>query len=291
MALHSGTLARERVLGMGVGGSGKTRAWLSIAKKAEQLKSPGTFYVLDTDDAVERMLSGETFSMLAPRTQFMRYEAHANPKLAGRWVADENAAVVENPRLVVCRLDAWDTNTWSQHVDFAKQFSKTVINDDWIIVDLFSPAWGEVHDFFVDSTLKQSVSAFYIAARDKNGGALDGDKDWSNINRLYKEFTGPLARLRCHLFITTGVKALQMEGKRADARDVLTLFGAYGVKPEGQKHSHHFTHTILLFKEFQPGVWHINVVKDRERVKPETAIVHKDFAMDYLVPIAGWKLT
>lgn len=291
MPLHPSFPARERILGMGVGGSGKTRAWLTIAKKAEMLKSPGTFYVLDTDDAVERMVSGVNFAILANRVQYMRYEPAARPKTPGQWVIDDSRGVVEDPRLVVCVLDSWTgDSTWPQYVDFSKQYAKMVLNDDWIVVDLYNPAWGEVHDFYVDNIHKTDVLSFYIAARDKKGGALDGDKDWSIINRMYREFVGPLARLRCHLFITTSVKAIQSEGNRADAKDVRILFQSTGVKPEGQKMTHHLTHTIIMFKEFAPGVYHMNVVKDRERPKTAEAIVHNDFVMDYLLPHAGWKL-
>lgn len=290
MPLHAGTPARERILGMGVGGAGKTRAWLTIAKKAEMLKSPGTFYVLDTDAAVERMLAGDNFAILRDRTQYMRHEANRDTSKPGTWVLDESRGVVDNPRMYVCELESWGESMWPCYVDFSKQFARLVTNDDWIVVDLFSPAWGEVHDYYVDTVHKKDVAAFYLAARGQKGNPLDGDKDWSNINRMYREFIGPLNRLRCHLFITTSVKDLQTEGARADKKDVRLLFGTAGVKPEGQKMTHHLTHTIIYFREFMPGEWHMTVLKDRERQKPAADIVHRDFVSDYLIPIAGWKL-
>lgn len=272
---------RERILAFGTAGAGKTRMWLSIAKKYEQLKTPGVFYVLDTDGTMAAMLDGDNFGVLLDRTQFMTYTPSATGK--GTWSPRDE--VVENPRMVV--FDPYD---WPEYVD-AVNYVKTVeTNDDWTIVDMIGPqAWEEVQTFYIDQVFKKTETEFYLAARDKKGGALDGDKDWTNINRMYREFAGPLNRLRGHLFLVTGVKDVETEGMRADKKDVRVLFGGLGVKPAGQKATHHTVHTVILAQEFRTGEWIWTTAKDREREKMlgEEA---GDFAMQYLVKRGGWKL-
>lgn len=281
MPLRCTKPARERILLMGPHGSGKTRMWLTIAKKSEMLKSPGTFYVHDTDMAVRRMLSGEGFESLLPRTQWMRFEA-GGMTTKGTWVVDGD--VIENPRMVV-----YEPYEWEEYMTSMEDCNRQITNDDWLVVDLANPAWDAVHDYYVDLVFKKSTTEFYMAARDKRGGALDGDKDWSNINRMYREWAKHLLRLRGHLLICTGVKNVQTEGGRVDPKDVRVTFGPHGVKPEGQKHLPHTVHTILLAKEFKPGDWQVTTVKDRERDKL-TGETMNDFVMQYLVPVAGWSM-
>lgn len=284
MPLHCPKPARERILAMGAPGSGKTRMWLTIAKKAEQLKSPGTFYVQDTDMAVRRMIGESDFLLLQSRTQFMRYETSANPSQPGKWVPD--GEVVENPRIVV-----YEPYEWPEYITAMQQSARAANNDDWLVVDLANPAWDAVQDEYIDHVFKKDAVDFYLEARmaNKKGGALDGEKDWQHINRMYREWSKHLLRWRGHVFLCTGVKAVTTEGNRADAKEVRITFGGIGVKPEGQKHLWHSMHTIIYVVEFKPGEWLATVPKDREREKL-TGKPLNDFVMDYLVPVAGWKL-
>lgn len=285
MPLHCPKPARERVLAMGAPGSGKTRLWLTIAKKAEQLRSTGTFYVQDTDMAVRRMIGEAEFLLLQDRTQFMRYEEPANPRLEGKWVP-EDGVVVENPRVVV-----YEPYEWPEYVTAMAASARAATNDDWLVVDLANPAWDAVQDEYIDHVFKKESVDFYLEARlaNKKGGALDGEKDWQHINRMYREWSKHLMRFRGHIFACTGVKAVSSEGQRADAKEVRITFGGIGVKPEGQKHLWHTFHTIIYLVEFKPGEYQMTTPKDREREKMVGAPI-KDFVMDYLVPVAGWKL-
>jgi hypothetical protein len=284
MPLHCPKPARERILAMGAPGAGKTRLWLTIAKKAEQLRSPGTFYVQDTDMATRRMIGEDEFALLLDRTQFMRWVEPANPSQRGRYEPD--GAVIENPRIVV-----FEPYEWPEYVEAMKICTAKITNDDWLVVDLANPAWDTVQDEYIEHVFKKESLDFYMAHREKNGkgGALDGDKDWSVINRMYRDWSKGIMRCRGHVFLSTGVKGVQTDGARVDAKEVRVTFGAYGVKPEGQKHTWHMVHTIILAAEFKPGEWTMTTIKDREREKMTGKPV-KDFVMDYLVPVAGWKL-
>jgi hypothetical protein len=271
---------------MGAPGSGKTRVWLSIAKKYEQLKSIGVFYVQDTDMAVRRMVGEADFLLLQPVTQFLIPEAQANPNAPVKWVPDPSLPVVDKPRLVV-----YEPYEWPEYVSAMQASARVATNDDWLVVDLANPAWDAVQDEYIDHVFKKDSVDFYLEARiaNKKGGALDGEKDWQHINRMYREWSKHLLRFRGHIFLCTGVKAVTSDGNRADPKDVRITFGGIGLKPEGQKHLWHTAHTIVHLVEFMPGQWQMSTPKDREREKLVGKPL-KDFVMDYLVPVAGWKL-
>jgi hypothetical protein len=233
---------------------------------------------------VRRMIGEGDFAVLLPRTQFMRYEEPRNPNQPGTWVPD--GEVIAEPRVVV-----FEPYEWPEYMAAMKQSTALARNDDWLVVDLANPAWDAVQDEYVDLIFKKESTDFYLEARaaNKKGMPLDGDKDWSNINRMYREWAKGLLRWRGHVFLCTGVKAVQTEGGRIDAKEVRITFGGIGVKPEGQKHLWHSMHTIVFAVEFKPGEWQVTVPKDRERAKL-VGVTMKDFVMDYLVPVAGWKL-
>lgn len=288
MPFRPPTARRERILAFGSAGSGKTGMWLSIAKRYEQLKTPGTFYVLDTDIALPAMLStpaehGGRFESLLDRTQWMDYVPSASPSLPGTWQPRNE---VEDPRLVV--LEPYD---WPEYVDGAKFIGSTMVNDDWFVSDLHNPAWSAVQDYYIDLIHKKDTVSFYLSARQANakGNPLDGDKDWSNINRMYKEFTSPIVRARGHVFLCTSVKGVQTEGGRVDPKEVRVAYGQFGVRPDGQKLTDHLVHTVIFAQEFRSGEWTWSTAKDREREKM-VGQPAGDFAMDYLMKIGGWKL-
>lgn len=272
---------RERILAMGVAGSGKTGMWLSIAKRYEQLKTPGTFYVMDTDLSLSAMLSGDRFGSLYERAQWIDWAEQPNGSLQA---VPRNE--VENPRIVI-----FEPYEWPEYMESMNYIKAHQTNDDWMVIDLHNPSWSAVQDYYIDLIHKKESTEFYLSARSagKNGNPLDGDKDWSNINRLYRDFVGPIARARGHVFLCTAVKQVQTEGGRVDAKDVRVTFGAHGVKPEGQKMTHHMVHTVIMCSEFRPGEYIWTTVKDRER-EDMVGQPANDFAMDYLVGKGGWKL-
>lgn len=58
-------IIQERILVFGAAGSGKSTAWLATAKWLQDSGSGATFWVLDTDRAVARMMAGEKFRALS----------------------------------------------------------------------------------------------------------------------------------------------------------------------------------------------------------------------------------
>ena len=247
---------RERILVMGGFGTGKTSDWLNIAKWSKDTGSDARFYVLDTDASVRHMLA-------APGGQ---YEHLDN----------------------IVLFDCFD---WMEYVEALKtSIAAHRPNLDWIVVDFVGSSWEAVQEFYVQERYQaEDLAEFFMdqAMARSSKAALDGWKDWSVINRLYKSWQNSLVhKHKAHLFLTAGAKVI---GDKED-RSVRALFGPHGVRPVGQKHLGHIPHTVLYAQSAMPGEIMLKTVKDRERRILDGSVPQGEFTLDYLVNVAGWKL-
>lgn len=111
MPLHPATEGvRERILSFGGAGMGKSFDWLFIARFSQQTGSDAVFYCLDTDMAIDRMLATE-FSDLT------------------------------NVRVV----PVFD---WEGFDSGLNDTLKAMKPNDWLIVDLLTPTWEMVQEYF-----------------------------------------------------------------------------------------------------------------------------------------------
>lgn len=242
---------------MGESSAGKTYNWLKIARMAMKTKSPAKFYVLDTDFAVARMLLDPEFADL--------------------------------DNLVVAQIDDWQSL-----VGNLDSFRKRLKHEDWLIVDMISFAWEAAQSTYAEARFGTSLSdhMFSYATSGKSGSPFDGDTDWGTINSLYKrDFANKLLRLPGHVLATAPMKELRVkkDGSMQEPKEVASVFGNFGYKPEGQKHLGHLFHTILSPSRSKKGEYRIETVKDRSR-EPLFGVECKDFSVTYLVKVAGWKL-
>jgi hypothetical protein len=256
MPLHPSVNLPERILMMGAFGTGKTSGWLQIAQWAQRTKSVSRFYVLDTDSgkAVQRML-------LSPSSRF---------------------AGLENVEVVECY-------GWEDYTKGLDGFLGKATERDWIVCDFVGTAWEAVQTFYVDQIYGSDMGQFFLDARAnmRGGNPLDGWKDWSVVNRLFRGFADNLFLSNpAHVYVTAQAQTL----RETDAKEVKAVFGAHGVRPVGQKNLAYQVHTVLLSQQATPDKWVLNTIKDRER----PALVgaeYNDFVRDYLMPVAGWSLT
>lgn len=194
-----------------------------------------------------------------------------------RMLENENLSNVEH-RLVT---------DWEGYVEGVKDFQKKMTADDWLVIDFISGAWDAVQSYFVDQIHGKDLDAYFLEARKKKakGNPLEGDTDWGVINKLYKAWLNILlGGTPGHIFATAQAKAL---GDRDDP-SVKQMYGAVGVRPEGQKHLGHSFHSVLLFGKTRLGEYNFSTVKDRARREVERAPM-AEFATSYLLPIAGWR--
>lgn len=241
MSLAPKSPVKERILATGGPGSGKTSAWLSIAKK----NPDSHFYVIDSDFAVDRMLDGKSLTNVTHD------------------VATE----------------------WTEFVELTRKYQKAMKPNDWLVIDFISPAWNAVQAWYVEQVFGKDIDAYFVDRRKaKAKNDLEGDTDWKVINKAYGAWATMLLKTPGHLFATAPVKAV---GDRDDAA-TKQLYALHGVKPEGQKMLSHQFHTVLMLSRARGGEFQMSTVKDRERREVNKAEV-KDFALSYLLSVAGWR--
>lgn len=243
--------SRERILLIGSPGTGKTTSWLRVARMHQVTGTPARFYVLDSDDTVDRFLETEYKNLVG---------------------------VVEHEIV----------RGWPEWESVLDRYLGEMTSDDFLVVDMIGKAWWSVQDHFVSLVMGKDLAQFYLEARmaNKRGTPLDGWKDWSVINRIYKGWSDRLFSAPGHIIAVTGIEGVSSDGDDAATK---LVFGPYGVKPQGQKHLGHEFHTVLWMRSARAGDWAITTIKDRGR-SYWTGEQVRDFAVDYLRGTAGWVL-
>jgi hypothetical protein len=244
---------RERILDIGPAGSGKTSNFLHIARFLSLTNTPSRFFIGDSDFAMDRMLASY------PET---------------------------HPHTTLHPLYDWD-----DYVAFGQLVLAQATPDDWVCIDFIGSAWKAVQEFYVQQVFNKGIGDYFLAARKKEVAELEGWVDWSVINPLYQQWIMPiLFKCKAHLFATAKSDPLSPGNKPTENKDTRAMFLPFGVKPVGQKDLAFQFHTVLVSDRDFNGQRLINTVKDREREEVRGKVV-TDFAQNYLMDIAGWKVT
>lgn len=262
--LTSPYTSRERILLAGPAKVGKSNAVLSIARYCPDV----AIHVVDNDNAYQAAI-------------------------------ERSGYVLKN--VVVHDVEDYDeTVTAIREIrDYIKEDEEQRRND-WMVVDLFSATWDAVQSSFVEDIFDTTMDSYAMAKRKAlqgrreadsktSGGALgmfEQDTDWTTINHVYRQLQATLRRFPCHLIACTEVD--EIDTKRKNDKEVMRLFGSYGVKPRGQKRSPHLFHTLLLMSKMG-GQYVISTIGDRERTSLDEDEV-TEFATDYLQKVAKWKI-
>ena len=238
----------ERILVFGTYGTGKTYQGLKLAS---WLKG-SQFYVLDTDDSYPRSL--------------------------------ESFLSVENVHVTF----AYD---WEEYVAWLERVLKVAVpGRDWLVVDRLDKAWARAQNYVSEEVYGQSLAERLLEVKKRMKGsamkvsAVDR-ADWQVINAQYLGWQMSLLyKSRCNVYLVTSVGAVSLD----DDEQVRMLYGALGVKPEGQKSIAYEPHTVLYFSKSKTGGYLVTTVKDRgERTYfDKTPLV--DLAKQYLLAKAGF---
>lgn len=265
MPLHHPDGLRERILSFGPSGTGKTHDIFEVAKFAQSTGSAAKFYYVDTDDTVERMRATE-------------FKGLAN-------IVDQRCFDWEDITGVGGRRGTQG---------FIEQSLAKATRDDWLVVDLLDPTWQFCQDFFTDQVFSKDLAEFFVQARaaqaaspnkgGKDGGAFEGWKDWPVINGMYKSFCQLFLKWPGHVYATATAGAVN---RQTDGADIIDIFGQLGFKPNGQKGTAHFFHTVILKKKVGEQ-YKIQTAKDRGR-PDQLGTQVTNFAMNYLVAVGGWR--
>jgi hypothetical protein len=242
---------------------GKTTGWLQIAetlRKGGGTKETVRFWVIDTDYTVDRSLE-------------------------------------EYPELLDSGIVASTTcPDWATVVRTLQRYKAQVGSrpDDWIVVDMINPVWDYVQEDFIERTSGKDSEDFFLAHRLslKAGGALDGFKDWSVINKFYQgKFAVPLKQMPCHTYVVASGKAVSRD---LDSKLLVDMYGVVGIRPTGQKDTSHQNHSVVLLRKrvgmrADAPAWTLTTLKERAGRKRLEQADAGNFAISYLVRVAGWR--
>lgn len=255
--------ARERILSFGGAGQGKSYDFYTIAQLAQTTKSDAKFFIIDTDVSVWRMLTNPTLNRLT--------DTDGNPI----------------PNLIIND----EVDDWFSLMKAVKEFQAQMGPNDWLMLDMLSPAWGWVQSAFTEQVFGQGTDEYFLQKRAamKNPAkekAFEGWTDWPVINTMYKGLQQALLTTPGHLYCTAEVKAINSDSAEKDTR---LQFGPHGFVPVGQKRDPHIFQTVILKAATRPEQYEAITVKDRSRTQMKGLPI-TNFSKDYLVNIAGWKL-
>jgi hypothetical protein len=248
-------------MAFGGANAGKSYAFYTIAKRALQTKSDAKFYVVDTDVSVGRMLSDPAFESL---------------------VGDDGQAV---------NIEFEDVDDWDEFITAVEKFQARMRSQDWLMLDMLGPTWDWCQGAFTDKVFHRDLDEYFLAKRaamknPEKDKMFEGWVDWPVINKMYLKLQNLILKSPGNLYACNESKALARDQAEKDTK---ALFGPHGVVPVGQKRNPHLFQTILWFTEPRPNEREVITVKDRSRTKLEGVGI-RDFSIDYLVKVAGWRL-
>lgn len=272
---------RERVMVFGSWGAGKSYAHLTIARLYQRRGMPNRFFILDTEDAIEAMLS--EFEDLNNIDVFPLPQVVGYPEY--KRVVDE----------VISKAGA----------------------GDWVVIDSLTPFWFVCQEHYSNEVYKMDLDEYLLEMRkQKEGlkelrgdelkdarkkvdqkayGGFGGYEDWQYIKKMHHGLIMPLIHgdkgraATWHVFATAYETKMQKEDQ--ETKENLDAFKIFGKRPEGEKHNPHHFHTIQRFSERGGERFMTTAMgKDRGRDKQDD-VRFTDWAYQYLVRVAKWGLS
>lgn len=197
--------------------------------------------------------------------------------------------------------------------EFVETFEKILTDGDpkrgdWLCIDPTTATWTMVQSFFVGTVYDEDLGEHLVGLKKKQQEAKEAaktereeidakkqfgrdqveDMSWPVINKLYQDnFYSLLHKWRGNFILVCEAEAL-----RKDATDKeKEMYGWLGHKPRGQKTLPYVAATNIYLEHVKVGkehVWKMTTTKDRGRAMLEKE-PFEDFALDYLVDVAGWE--
>ena len=254
----------ERVLIYGPPGSGKSSAARALVEDGQRV------IIIDTEGAYRRMLKGLDLDNVTIHD-----------------LQDEVAARGSDEHEVILEL-------LTEAIDEIHEEDDPLAA--WLVIDSFTPTWEWCQASYISRVHGDDDVNYFLARRaemeraQKMGNPLDGNHDWTYINKMYAQLYNRLLRWPGHALITA--EGVQLDDR--DGREVQKDYGHVGWKPRGQKRLGHIPSTVLLSSRRAGGRWVYDTVKDRERDELTGVEVDREvggFVGVYLVNIAGWEDT
>lgn len=284
--------ARERICAFGIEGVGKTRAFMQIMMRTTGSLGRVNYYIIETDNTYDEMLESPDFAGL---------------RVCEEWIGRTQVTDFYNDlngNIFLYRVRTWEDYVWAMSECFRRAKM-----DDWICIDNISNMWGSVQTWYTIEAYGKDPAQFALEIRKRNITTEQAAKaagkaapktstvmsekfqDWSAINPMYMEnIRKHIQDPRCHLFMMAEQKVIDMAQEKD--KEIRGLYGAYGVRPGGQKSLGYDARTVLLLtktRQYGNESYQLTSVKDRERGKLDEE-PWTDFVDDYLVKVGGWRL-
>lgn len=274
---------QERILLGGVAGSGKTYAWLTIARAFPDRK----FYVIDPDDGTRRVWFEEFPDVKNIEYYFTPTWFTAGIKKLGTVIPLDKIENHGNACFKAGIADAWKT------------INPKLKKGNFLILEHLGNVWSLAQGGFTDEIFDKDIGMYFLEARKemkpdgKRLEALKGWTDWIVINKMHND---DLINKICyenpaHVIMTSSVTINSGEAK--EDQDVKAFYGESKIRIEGQKLTPFKMQTILLMtndtRGKEPKFFMSTFIKDRGR----PWIEHKqwsDFTFDYLIDVAKWEI-
>lgn len=262
MPLDKVAKSRERIMATGAEKSGKSSAWLSIARLAQLSGSDAQFRVVESDDSWQRLYETEY------------------PELTN-----------VTSQLVL---------SWPDYPSVTKKFIEASKPGDWIICDLHNTAWEAVQTWYQQEIYGDDPETYFTEIRKALGDpkkaapeVTENSIDWIYVNKIYKAWAQDFFyRNPAHIFLCSAAHKIDSREKNEEVKN---LFGGLGMKPAGQKDTLYHVQSILYFSKAKKGadyLYRVTTVGDRGREPLKgaeiTNEVGSDFASTYLLGPGKW---
>lgn len=276
--LPNGNPIKEKLHLFGPAGIGKTHQIFQIAKWHHDLGSDAKFYGLNTDTSWEVL--------------------YCNPEFYG-----------------LPNIEWTDCNYFQDYVDAAKRYHKILRPQDFLSLDLADHAWAAAQDEYARAQAKkygtniEDMGDLWAVSDAPGEGKYPIEGwDWGQPNARYRVLANNyILRGEGHRIVISGqAKVMEPTPKMREKEDETAkktreMFKHLGVHPTGQKDDPFRYHTVIHVDSNGEKKQKMATAKERwgnrrwlgKRmsngfVRDEPI---EDFFVDYLVNIAGWKMS
>lgn len=243
----------ERLLLYGGAGSGKTTSALSIAQHIAS-----DVYVVESDYSASYM----------------------------RGLALEYHDAVD-------RVHVYPVSDWPEFIKAVTRVVEMadVAAGDWIVIDSSTPSYSWVQDWTVEQALGSDIAGALMELRRtaKNAQEYAGQRlkllPWEIAKKEYNKLWRTVQRWQGNMVMTAEAKEIGYWDR--DDSQTKRIYGPIGAYPAGQDTVRYAMSTTLFLENPRHGQWEMTTIKDRNREVQDREPV-SNFALDYLVGVAGW---